>query len=173
MATEQSLLSSYTCDRQITKTALIAAFTCTCQHTVFPRKLAVARFHFKAPLSVVTIQGLLDIEGSVCRDRQILIWNFAALILKPTYRSEYCACTYIKYNGRSFTSEISRAVFIGMICVIMRQHFEGGDNLMCAEISRKYGNLVLSWCCTHQTLIIWCVQHQDSAHNFGTSSQIT
>ena len=36
--------------------------------------------------------------------------------------------------------EISRAAFIGMICLKVRRDFKGGDNWRCGEISRKYGN---------------------------------
>ena len=39
-------------------------------HTVFPRNLVAARFYFKALFGATTIQGRLDIESGVCRDRQ-------------------------------------------------------------------------------------------------------
>ena len=89
-------------------------------HTVFPRNLVAARFYFKALFGATTIQGRLDIESGVCRDRQTC--GFDNQHCSPFVRlsmNNACVHTYIAVDPLP-CGEISRVAFIGMICLKVR-----------------------------------------------------
>ena len=68
--------------------------------TVFPRNLTAARFYFKTQLGVATIQGRLDFEGSVYRDRHAHMRIASIMSLSVCM---YNAHAHMHYSWRSFT----------------------------------------------------------------------
>ena len=73
-------------------------------------------------------------EGSVCRDQQTCSFDNQHCSINIAHTHVYVAVDPLSCD------DISRAMFIGMICLNVWWHFEGGDNSMCGDISRKYGS---------------------------------
>ena len=94
--------------------------------TIFPRNLTVARFYFQALFGAAIIQGRLDFEGSVYRNRHARVHTASIISL---FVCIYNACAYTCKSCWPFT---------------MQQDFEGGiywDELAetCGDISRAVG----------------------------------
>ena len=121
-------------------------------NTVFLQDLAMARFYFKALVGAATIQGWRLQRSTECgfdnqHCSQFVCMNIAHAHTYKAVKSLPCG-------------EILRAVFI---CLKVRRHFEGGNNLRCGDILRKYGNWTTSLPC-----VCICRPKMQSALNSNT-----
>ena len=105
--------------------------------TVFPRNLAAARLYFKAQFGAATIQGWLDFEGGVYRDRHARVYAASIISL---FVCTYSAHMYIPGDPLP-CSEISRVAIIGLSLQKHAVRFQGQRDFEEGEILRKYGNL--------------------------------
>ena len=75
-------------------------------YTVFPWNLAAVRFYFKSPFGAATVQGRLDFEGGVYRDRYVRTYTASIISLVASAHTEIAVDPLP-------CSEISRTAFIG------------------------------------------------------------